>query len=64
MLDFYKMILSKVSFDKNLLIKEIKKSLKQLSSIDIVDLQIWCYREFGHLYKKELDLLFVTNSLR
>ena len=62
MLDFYKLILSKVSFDKELLLKELKKSTRVLSSTELVDLQIWCYQNLSKLHKRELDLVFVRNK--
>jgi len=60
MIDFYKMILSKVAFDKSLLIKEIGKSIQMLNSVDLVSFQIWCYKEFGKKHEMELDLLFTS----
>lgn len=59
MIDFYKLILSKVAFDKNLFLKEVRKSIKALNTVDLVSFQIWCYQEFGIKYKKELDLVFI-----
>ena len=59
MLEFYKMILLKVSFDRNLFFKEIKKSIQMLNSVDLVSFQIWCYKEFGAKYKRELDKAFI-----
>jgi hypothetical protein len=60
MIEFYKFILSKVAFDKSLFLKEIRKSIKGLNSVDLVSFQIWCYREFGSKYQRELDLAFIA----
>jgi hypothetical protein len=40
-LDYYKMILDKVSFDSNLLTKEYKKATRSLHSHEIGDLNSW-----------------------
>lgn len=59
-LEFYKFIISKVAFDKILFLKEIRKSIEKLNNVDLVTLQIWCYREFGNQFKKELDSIFIV----
>ena len=41
MRDYFKMILSKVSFDRKLFRKEYRKSLKYLSSVDAAELKNW-----------------------
>lgn len=41
MLDYMKVILSKVSFDKRLFRKEYKKSLSWLSSNETIELKGW-----------------------
>jgi hypothetical protein len=40
-LDYYKMILDKVSFDSNLLTKEYQKATRSLHSHEIGDLNSW-----------------------
>lgn len=62
MLEFCQLVISKVSFDKTLVIKEIRKSVKLLSHSDLALFQIWCYREFGKFYRQDLDLIFIRNS--
>ncbi|MCB0476923.1 MAG: hypothetical protein KDC84_02100 [Crocinitomicaceae bacterium] len=56
------MIISNFAFDKSLFVKEIHKAKNMLSQTEIVLLQVWCYREFGKSFKKELDLVFIPNS--
>ena len=40
-LEYYKMILCKVSFDVNLLRKEYQKAIKSLNSNELLDLNNW-----------------------
>ena len=46
MLEFSKQILLKVSFDRNLFNKELKKSIGWLQNEDIEKLKIWCLSSF------------------
>jgi hypothetical protein len=46
MLEFSKQILSKVSFDRNLFHKELKKSISWLKNDEIEKLKIWCLSSF------------------
>lgn len=41
-LNYYKTILRKVSFDRNLFHKEYNKALKELSLEDQLHLKMWC----------------------
>ena len=50
MLELSKQVLSKVSFDRNLFYKELKKSISWLKSEDVVILKIWCLSTFA-VYK-------------
>ncbi|MFL2571306.1 MAG: hypothetical protein ACJ0QL_05455 [Parvicellaceae bacterium] len=47
MLEFSKQILSKVSFDRTLFNKELKKSITWLQHEDIEKLKIWCLSSFA-----------------
>jgi hypothetical protein len=51
MLEFCKKILTKVSFDRLLFKKELKKSIKWLKKDELIQLQKWCENRFGHLYR-------------
>lgn len=46
MLEYFKMILEKVSFDKLLFEKELRKALAQLKPTEREDLRRWCYLKF------------------
>jgi len=51
MFEHTKLILQKVSFDKNLFAKELKKSLKWLKKEEALMLKAWCIGTFGYTYK-------------
>lgn len=51
MLEYFKTILSKVSFDKRLFEKELKKAIKALVPDEVNQLKEWCYRKFGQQYQ-------------
>jgi hypothetical protein len=50
MLEFCKEVLVKVSFDKVLFAKELKKSLRWLKGHDRASLKQWCLNRYGDLY--------------
>lgn len=50
MFEYTKQILLKVSFDKNLFSKELKKATRWLKKEEISHLKMWCVATFGHLY--------------
>lgn len=60
MLEYVKTILHKVSFDPYLFEKELRKSMQQLISDEIVELQTWCYSQFGDTYMSILNNVFST----
>ena len=47
MLEYQKMILEKVSFDKNIFKKELKKSIKWLQGEELKKLIHWVWNKFG-----------------
>ncbi len=51
MLEYSKTILEKVSFDKSLFEKELKKALKMLVECDRKELQQWVVNKFGYQYQ-------------
>ncbi|MHC2991106.1 hypothetical protein OB13_05725 [Pontibacter sp. HJ8] len=57
MLEYVKTILLKVSFDKRLFEKELKKAFNVLAPEEIKQLKMWCYEKFSEMY------LFVLNSV-
>jgi hypothetical protein len=58
MLEYFKTILKKVSFDKRLFEKELLKAIKSLISPEIEALKRWCYERFSEVYKPVLDRCF------
>jgi hypothetical protein len=58
MLEYFKTILSKVSFDRYLFEKELKKAIKALIPEEVVKLRDWCYREYAQLYHPVLQKCF------
>ncbi|RLD23221.1 MAG: hypothetical protein DRI54_07635 [Bacteroidetes bacterium] len=54
MFEFSKKILSKVSFDRILFKKELKKAIHWASPSERTLLKIWCLSTFGHLYQAEI----------
>ncbi len=47
MIEYVKMVLSKVSFDGHLFEKELTKALKELMPTEVVELRDWCYQNFS-----------------
>ncbi|MGV6862432.1 MAG: hypothetical protein ACWA41_11710 [Putridiphycobacter sp.] len=63
MLELYKEILSKVSFDKLLFQKELNKAIKWITSNDEKEsLKQWCYSKFGKEYPEVIKLAFVKKK--
>ncbi len=58
MLEYVKIILEKVSFDKNLFEKELKKGIMQLIPTEVRELKNWCYARFGKIYRNILNKIF------
>lgn len=51
MFEHTKVVLQKVSFDRNLFAKELKKSIKWLKKEEAMMLKAWCIVTFGYTYK-------------
>lgn len=58
MLEYFKTILRKVSFDKFLFEKELRKAIKALVPDELLDFRDWCYDQFGKLYLAILNKQF------
>lgn len=58
MLEYFKTILSKVSFDKRLFEKELRKAIKTLVPKEIIILKEWCYKQYGNQYQPILQACF------
>ena len=63
MLDYVKMILLKVSFNKALFEKELRKSLRMLLPAELPDFRVWCYAQFARIYRKVLRRVFAEPTL-
>lgn len=50
MFEYTKEVLTKVSFDRTLFRKELKKAVKWLKSEERRMLMVWCIATFGHRY--------------
>lgn len=59
MLEFCKEVLTKVSFDRSLFKKELRKAIQWLNGEELTLLRAWCYKTFGRQYG---DIL--TDSFR
>lgn len=62
MLEYFKKILSKVSFDSKLFEKELKKALKALLDSEIEELRSWCYAQFMGVYPEILHRCFLLSQ--
>lgn len=51
MLEMSKLILQKVSFDKQLFAKELKKAVRWLQPDEKTMLKMWCLATFGEIYR-------------
>ena len=63
MLDYVKMILTKVSFNKALFEKELRKALHMILPAELVDFRHWCYQQFSRIYRRVLKRVFGELSL-
>lgn len=61
-MEYVKIILIKVSFDKKLFEKELRKGLKLLVPSEIKELQEWCYKTFSKGYEPVLNKYFLEFS--
>ncbi len=57
-LEYVKTVLQKVSFDKFLFEKELRKGLKILMIDDISEFRTWCYEKFSDRYQGILNQHF------
>ncbi|MEP1035598.1 hypothetical protein [Ekhidna sp.] len=58
MLEYFKTILSKVSFDRRLFEKELRKAIKALIPDEVYELREWCFAKFGKKYEPILISCF------
>lgn len=58
MLDYVKMILIKVSFNRALFEKELRKALNMILPAEMPDFRRWCYQQFSRIYRRVLKRVF------
>lgn len=58
MLEYTKTILEKVSFDRSLFEKELRKAIRSLIPKEIHALRAWCYARFGDTHQNSLEKCF------
>lgn len=63
MLEFIKTVLVKVSFDRKLFEKELRKALKVLLPEEVKQLKAWCYEQFSDKYHLVLHQYFSRQQL-
>lgn len=61
MLNYFKTILSRVSFDARLFEKELRKAIKALIAEELQELKNWCYANFGNEHGSILNRCFVVS---
>lgn len=58
MFEMSKKILEKVSFDRALFYKELRKSVKWLKPDEKLLLKVWCIANFGYMYNDLIQDVF------
>lgn len=58
MLEYCKLILSKVSFSKELFEKELNKAINGLVADEVQELQKWCYTNYRNRYQSIIQKHF------
>jgi hypothetical protein len=61
MLNYFKTVLKKVSFDARLFEKELRKAIRTLIAEELQELRSWCYANYGNQYGAVLNRCFVVN---
>lgn len=52
MLELSKKVLDKVSFDKRLFQKELRKAIRWVTKDELIALHAWCIVTYGHVYNE------------
>jgi hypothetical protein len=58
MLEYTKTVLQKVSFNRELFSKELRKAFKWLQKEELILLQAWCLVTFSDTYKDVISEVF------
>ena len=59
MKEYVKVILLKVSFDRNLFEKELVKGLSLLVPSEVEEFKAWCYKTFAKVHEPVLNKCFI-----
>jgi len=62
MLSYVKKILKKVSFDKTLFEKELRKAISTLIASEVEELRRWCFDVYGKQYPEVLRNCFIQTA--
>jgi hypothetical protein len=62
MLEYIKIILQKVSFDRRLFEKELRKAIRMLMPDEVKRLKNWCYERFSAVHLAILNRCFTLSS--
>ena len=60
MLEYFKTILDKVSFNQELFEKELRKAIRSLIPHEVEELKKWCYENFSSEHKPVLASCFAN----
>ncbi len=63
MVEMYKYILNKVSFDQQLFQKELAKAVKRVNSEELTSLKSWCLVTFDKQHEQALNEIFDANNI-
>ncbi len=63
MLEYFKTILAKVSFDRWLFEKELLKAIRSLVPPELAKLKEWCLEQYGHMYGAIISRCFATRVI-
>lgn len=63
MLEYYKLILTKVSFSKEIFEKELNKAVQMLSPSENATLEKWCLAKFRNPYQRTIENVFLRNKI-
>ncbi|WP_229248230.1 hypothetical protein [Dyadobacter sandarakinus] len=58
MLEYIKIILQKVSFDRRLFEKELRKAIRMLMPAEVTRLRQWCYDNYSAVHLHVLNSCF------
>jgi hypothetical protein len=58
MLEYIKIILHKVSFDRRLFEKELRKAIRMLMPAEVKRLRLWCYENYAAVHLTVLNTCF------